>query len=372
MSLSRRQFLVGSIATGVSLFLPSAQLIAEEQGLSLLCSSCGDSQGQNYISGVDVHGHIHFMIPIPERAHDSVYVPRTRQVIFFGRSPSTTFYIVDVDNKALVKTIKADNGRHFYGHGVVNQEGIYLYTVENNYPQGKGCIGIYDMASGYKKIREFDSFGVGPHQLALLSDNKTMVVANGGLFAHPSQPKKIINQYNFNSSIAYIDAENGQLLHQYRSPDSRNSLRHMAIDYQDNVFIGAQSHSDDILPLVYSHSGENTLMPFHADEFIWLAHHHYTGSLTVIDDTLAVTSPRGGIISFWNTGDRSYLSKLNDSDVAGVIANVENNRNIFFASTGQGFLLDIDATNNIFRGKHHHPVAWDNHLSLVANVVTTS
>jgi hypothetical protein len=44
----------------------------------------------------------------------------------------------------------------------------------------------------YKRVGELSTHGVGPHQALLLSDNQTLVVANGGLLAAPSHAKKIL------------------------------------------------------------------------------------------------------------------------------------------------------------------------------------
>jgi hypothetical protein len=41
----------------------------------------------------------------------------------------------------------------------------------------EGVIGVYDARANYKRIDEFPTFGIGPHDLALLPDGKTLVVA---------------------------------------------------------------------------------------------------------------------------------------------------------------------------------------------------
>jgi hypothetical protein len=37
----------------------------------------------------------------------------------------------------------------------------------------------------YKQIGEFEAHGMEPHDIALLSDGRTMVIANGGIRTHP-------------------------------------------------------------------------------------------------------------------------------------------------------------------------------------------
>ncbi len=381
---SRRQFLLGSVAylsvaqANAYSFIPGKKLPTQ-----LLLSACTDNNNEHYIAASTIEGEFYYRIPIPERAHDSLYNVKNHHAVYFGRRPSQNIYIIDVINKSLVKTITASEYRHFYGHGVLDNTMQYLYVTENNYKEGKGCIGVYDVNEGYRKVNEFDSDGIGPHQLLLLPDNKTLVVANGGLLKHPSQSKKILNREGFNSCLSYIDTQTGKLLGRYHCAFPKNSLRHMAVNTEGKIFVGAQSYADDpTIPLVFSHQGENILTPFKAEEFIWQAHQQYTGSLAVNKNTLAVTSPRGNMISFWDINNNIFLSKNNHNDIAGLLAyyppttEASQSHTIkaqFFASTGQGFVLQMGTSSTSFssgtiiKQNHASEVAWDNHLFLATN-----
>ena len=46
-------------------------------------------------------------------------------------------------------------------------------------------IGVRDATDGYRQIGEFAAHGVEPHDIALLADGRTMVIANGGIRTHP-------------------------------------------------------------------------------------------------------------------------------------------------------------------------------------------
>lgn len=371
MKINRRNFLVGGLA-----FLPIASYglfdygsILSQEGLaikptSLLLSSVADKLGQNYLAALDEHGLLYYQLPIPERAHDSLYNRISNEAIYFGRSPSQSIYIVNIENKELAAVVNSASNRHFYGHGVIDKTCRYLYVVEKNTLTNKGCIGVYDTRDGYKKIDEFDSYGVGPHQIALLSDNKTVVVANGGLLK--DKDKNIINESSFQSSLAYIDTSNGVLIEAYPSEYKGNSLRHLTVDKDDGVFVGAQSYDDAVAPLVFSHQGEDQLVPFLAEEYIWQAHNRYTASLVVLNDQLIVSSPRGNVLTRWDITTGQFLSKHHYIDVAGLSLQTDPGASRLFVSTGQGRVIDFGGNKSQRANYYLKDIAWDNHLSLAA------
>lgn len=370
MKQDRRYFLMGGLfclplaVTGTYSFFQESSYKTLTSSSALLLSSVSDRRGQNYAAAVDQSGKMYYKLAIPERAHDSLYNTRKKEVIYFGRSPSTSIYIVDVLNKKMSKVLSADKNRHFCGHGVIDKTNRYLYIVENNTLLNQGCIGIYDAWDNYKKIDEISSYGVGPHQIALLSDDKTLVVANGGIVK--DRNNTIINQESFISSLAYISAQESKLLASYPSQFSGNSLRHLTVDGQDQVFVGAQSHSQYINPLVFSHKGEDHLEPFIAEDYIWQGHNNYTASLEVCDDKLVVSSPRGNSLSFWDKKNRRFLTKKSYLDVAGITVGGADSSELL-VSTGQGMLLTLNETqlNKRYRAKD---IAWDNHLSLAVRL----
>lgn len=373
MTLNRRSFLVSGLACLPLVAMGAYSLLGDQIHTSsvtpkyLLLSSVTDRQGRNYLAALNEVGEIYFQLPIPERAHDSLFNSTKNEAIYFGRSPSQSIYVVNVIDKKITIVIESAVNRHFYGHGVIDKTNSYLYVVEKNVITNMGCIGVYDVNDRYKKIDEIDSYGVDPHQISLLSDNKTLVVANGGLLKNRN--KNIINYDSFQSSLVYINSVNGTLIDSYSSEFSGNSLRHLTIDNDDRVFIGAQSYSDNINPLIFSHGGEDQLMPFVAEEYIWQIHKRYTASLAVNDNQLIVSSPRGGALTFWDKKEQHFMSKHNYNDVAGLSIQSANDASRLFVTTGQGRVMSVNmATDSVSKSVSHsyrlEDIAWDNHLSL--------
>lgn len=332
---------------------------------SLLLSSATDNYGHHYLAALTTSGDIYFKIPIPERAHDSFYNPITHEAVYFGRSPSRTIYIVDMIGKCLSTTVTAMSNRHFYGHGIMDKQHRYLYAVENDIKNSRGCIGIYDVAFKYKRVGELSTYGVGPHQALFLSDNQTLVVANGGLLAAPSQPKKNLNEDSFESSLVYIDSKTGELLDRYQTKYSQLSLRHLTRSGDDRIFVGAQSYRNTETPLIFSHASGEDLLPLNADDIIWKSHNRYTASLALSGSSLSVSSPRGNIVSFWNVETQAYLSMYHRRDIAGISMSSSSDNTQLFATTGDGLFIAIDSKNkHLQRNTITSDIAWDNHLSL--------
>src|SRR3546814_5410151 len=96
--------------------------------------------------------------------------------------------------------------------------GRWLYACENDYDNARGCIGIYDATAGYRREAELEAYAIGPHEMVLLSDGRTLAVANGGIQTHPARRREKLNIDTMQTSLAYIDAESGALLHDHPLP----------------------------------------------------------------------------------------------------------------------------------------------------------
>ncbi len=138
-------------------------------------------------------------------------------------------------------------GRHFFGHGVFTADGGRLYATENDYAAGRGVIGIYDVRDDFRRIGEWDSGGVGPHELVWTADGRSLAIANGGLDTTPDAGGRIdLNKADMEASLVLVDADGGGLLARHRlGPDlAQLSMRHLAVDATGAVWFGCQHFGD--------------------------------------------------------------------------------------------------------------------------------
>ena len=151
------------------------------------------------------------------------------------------------------------------------------------------------------------------------------------------------------------------MLGQWRPPHHQLSLRHLDVNAEGEVTVGAQFEGDpqQVLPLLFRHRGEESLQALAAAEPVWRQHNHYIASVASAGDSVIATSPRGGCISLWRQGQFVKLEQLND--VAG--AAFDNKRQAFITSNGRGQLVQFDQRGLSLTGRVAE-LRWDNHMEL--------
>ncbi len=376
-AINRRRFiqlsglvLSGSAGVGIGAAITAAPetLQPEVQDTSKwVLSACDDEQRQHWICGFQTHGNRAFRIPVMHRAHAVTVNPQRNQALYFARRPGTEIYVVDLMSGTLQQTVTSADGYHFFGHGFLSADGKYLFTSENAYDNGHGAIGVYD-TQNFQKLDSFHSGGIGPHQLALLADDKTLVVANGGILTHPNQPRKALNIAHMQSSLTYLDSQTGKVLADYQPQHPQMSIRHLDVSVTDQVIMGVQFQGEptEILPLVLSHQGEDKLQSMEADEAHWLGQSQYIASVAVSStDSLAVTAtPRGGNISLWNLQTKALIKRIDIRDVAGAVYDPQEKRFLLSNGLGEIYSLTSSSPNNLQSIFRNRQLSWDNHLAV--------
>lgn len=182
--MQRRDFI--KTLTAGTLLASAPSLFASKQKLSTILYSAGsDLEGNYNISACRVAGITKplFTVALPARAHGITVREAHNEIVVFARRPNDFMLVIDSLTGVIKQTIK--NDKPLFGHGVFTPDGKTLFTTENDFENKQGVIGVRNASDNYKKIAEFPSGGIGPHELHLLADGKTLVVANGGILTHP-------------------------------------------------------------------------------------------------------------------------------------------------------------------------------------------
>jgi hypothetical protein len=367
LMVNRRQCL--GLLAGCFVVRPATALLRPRTHLSRLVSCRDDGNGIHYLTLMDPATGRQSDIRLPSRGHGMAVHPDNRQVAVFARRPGDYLWVVDVVSSRVIYRITAPEGRHYYGHGVYSQRGMYLYASENHIDGGQGIIGIYDVSAGYQRIGEINSHGIGPHELCLLSDDNTLVVANGGVQTHPDTGRAKLNIPTMQPNLAYIDVHADKLYEYYQPPTDWHqlSIRHLSVNTHNQVGIAMQYEGPRSKhpPLVGLHQGEERLRLLSAPEMITPRMKNYCGSVRFSEsgNYFAVTSPRGGIVTFWSaTGE--YLDHIQIEDGCGVSASSGNG---FYISSGNGTLIEyepISKQRTTLTAKNNN-IHWDNHLTFI-------
>jgi hypothetical protein len=363
MVIDRRQILALMLA-GLA---GSATARGEALRQRLLVACRMDAAQTASVACFDSQGREVFATALPARGHDAAVNVQRREVAVFARRPGNWFAVIDSGTGSLRHTIHAAEGRHFYGHGVFSQDGRLLYATENNMASGEGVIGIYGAADGYRRVGEFASGGIGPHDIVLMPDGRRLAVANGGLRTHPDTGRETLNPDDMSPNLALIDLAAGRLIaiveldHMFR----RLSIRHLALRDDGLLAFGCQHEGDseDLPPLLgtLSSSGRLTLLDVPEDALARLD--NYVGSVSLDDsgNWLTATSPRGGTALIWNLERGALAASLMLPDVCGVAASGNES---FLLSSGNAGLKTAMADGSMTAAGGLGWI-WDNHtLSL--------
>ena len=212
MEIERRAAL-GLLAGGIagSLLPASVRSEAAAPDAPLYLSARAGTAGDDRASGFSADGARVFDLPLPGRGHSFAVHPDGSVAVHFARRPGRFALVLDLGQGTVARTVAAPDGRHFYGHGVFSPDARLLYATENDFVGERGVIGVYDAARGYARVGELPSHGIGPHEIALLSDGETLVVANGGIATHPDLPRVKLNLPTMAPSLCFVDRRSGAL-----------------------------------------------------------------------------------------------------------------------------------------------------------------
>lgn len=376
MTLSRRDF--GKSLLGLSLMpgVAVSSLMPAKQGNALssptlFASAAKGRDNQHWLQVVDSAGRQTAKLALPTRAHQVVAHPHRPWVAVVARRPGDYIKVFDYQEEVIRFDIQAKEGYHFYGHAVFSPDGKFLVTTENDIATGQGRLVVRAAENDFVEVADYPSYGIGPHQLTFLSDQQTLVVANGGILTHPDRGREKLNLDTMKPSLDYIDVKTGTLLEKrLLDPELHQlSIRHLAVNKADQVVVVMQYQGDkmDNPPLVATHRQGEKITLLAAPEAINRSMKQYCGSVS-IDATgcfAAVSSPRGDLVTIWDIEKGEYLSHFRCSDGCGIAPSADNG---FIVSAGTGRFYHYDlATQTVTKiALDISPsVAWDNHLTAI-------
>lgn len=318
-----------------------------------------ERSGDFALLGIDQDGQITFSVPLPARGHAGAGHPTRAEAVAFARRPGTFALVLDCVTGRVRHHLAPPEGRHFNGHGVFAAGGALLLTSEQRTTDSLGVIGAWDVTEGYRRIGEYASGGTGPHDIRLLQDGSTLVVANGGIATDPTDRSKL-NLPTMRPNLTYLDLA-GSIIEQVELEPQfhKNSIRHLAIGSEGLVAFAMQWEGapDVAPPLLGLHRRGTVPTLVKAPLGDELAMQGYAGSIAFSGDRreVAITSPRGGRLHrFSAEGD--FLGVVSRADVCGLASRPEG----YMASDGLGGLISVtpDGPNPLARFER----AWDNHL----------
>lgn len=381
-ALNRRQLLgLGAMVCAPGSAVFARDLSDKTHPHSLLLSAASDGDDHHWVVGLRLDGSgasTAFRQPVPERAHHITVNAAHGFYIVVARRPGTWLMLGDLATGKLHTELRVPADRHLFGHGVLSPDSALFYTTESDFNDMSGDSGRVvewrvqgeGASAALERLREFPSYGIGPHELLLHPNGDTLIIANGGIRTHPDRDRDNLNVATMQPSLTYIDRHSGALLEQHVMPPEfhQSGIRHLDVNAEGLVALGMQFEGEPFMevPLIATHRRGEALRLLLAPPELQPQMKQYVGSVRF--DTggryFAASCPKGNLISFWDALDGTLLHTTRARDGCGVCA-VEDG---FVFSTGTGRVAQIDLATNVITDLETDAdlatMFWDNHISL--------
>ncbi|MEM8589628.1 MAG: DUF1513 domain-containing protein [Pseudomonadota bacterium] len=366
MSLSRRAFL----STAAAASLPLRPSLGSESDTAGWYMSGGADAGMTHHAAViDDAGRTRLAHELPARGHAAAVSPDGRTAVLCARRAGRFVTVINMPTLSAVHEIAAQPDRHFYGHACFSADGAVLFTTENAFDSGDGRIGVYDAVNGYRRIGEWRSHGIGPHELVLHPDGRTLVVANGGILTHPDTGREPLNLATMAPNLALIDSQTGDLAHRIEMPQTLSLLssRHLSVSRDGTVAVVMQYQGDESAtpPLIALVNDRNGLEFLNAPDPVQTAMANYCGSVAFDrgGGCFGVSSPRGNLFTFWQTDGR-FRTSVSITDGCGIAPGSAAGTFVLSSGTGGLWRFYLETGHLQPLAGPIAPIAhWDNHLT---------
>ena len=346
----------------------------------LLLSAASDADDRHWVVGVRWRGteiETLFREELPERAHHIAVNEALDCYVVVARRPGTWLQLGTLSTGRLHDEVRVPADRHVFGHGVFSADGKRFYTTESAFDNMTGDSGLVvewqvegsGATTALRRLREFSTRGVGPHELSLHPDGDTLIVANGGIRTHPDSARENLNPDTMLPSLVYLDRHDGALLEQRFLPEEYHqaSIRHLDVNAAGLVALVMQFEGEPFLqvPLVATHIRGETLRLLLAPPELQSQIKQYVGSVRFDQGGryFAASCPRGNLLTFWDAESGELIDSRRARDGCGLCAVADG----FVFSTGTGRLGHVDLAAGTVNDFSVPPALehlfWDNHMS---------
>ena len=319
-------------------------------------------EDQFVLHGLSAAGESLFQLPLPARGHAACAHPVRAEAVGFARRPGIFALVIHCADGTVAHRLTPPDGHQFNGHGAFSVDGSVLMTSEVVAETSEGRVGLWDGAS-YRRIGEWATGGIGPHDMKLLSDGR-LAVANGGIRTDPKDRSKL-NLGAMRPNLAVLDKEGGIADLLELAPDLwPNSIRHLALAADGTLAFAMQWEGDatETVPLLglWRPGAAPTLCDARAEEASVMQ--GYAGSVAFSGDQtrVAITSPKGGAVMIFD-GAGAPVATHRRADLCGLASGAGAG---FIATDGQGAVWSCADAGLELAARHE--VKWDNHLIRIA------
>lgn len=360
---TRRDVLNAALVIGAASMLPWALPLRAATGKPRYLSAVDDVHAKHYVrictdavAGID--------LPAAHRGHGGCQRPGRAEAVIFDRRPGRQFHVLLLDSPQVGATIDAEAEHHFFGHGAFSRDGQFLYATANHIPTGQGMICVYDASRGYRFTVAFPVGGMDPHEIRLMPDGESLVIAMGGIHTDPDYERIKLNLDTMQPAVVLMNRHNGTILQRHTPSNHQLSAHHLDVAPDGTVVVGYQYEGPDwenppLIGVLNSQAGRYEEVAF--DDVDLRQLRNYVASVAVNARTglAAITAPRGNLVALFDYRTHRLERLVSVADVAGVVAEDVG----FVVSSGHGGLYRVDRDRDQATLLGSLDQRWDNHLT---------
>lgn len=237
---------------------------------------------------------------LPARAH--AVMPETAgTLLVVARRPGEWLLRIGRDGRERQR-VWVETDRVLNGHAGRSRDGRWVYTTETDLADAQGLVGVRD-ARSLEKVAEWRTQGKDPH--ALLPDAEGhWMVANGGIPTVPETGRTKRHLDRMDASLVRLHRDTGEMLGQWRLPDPRLSLRHLAWNSSGTLGVALQGEQQDAqaraeCPVLAWFDGQSLQVAPQPEGAVLAG---YGGDLAALGDAWMVSCPRADGVAVWRAG----------------------------------------------------------------------
>lgn len=243
MKLSRRQFVLQGGALALSFAVPWSCKAATNSGPPSLLAAWQLPTGAYQAGVLTPDFVIEQAVNLPTRPHGLMHL-HGHEYLVVARRPGDWLLRLNIQTGGTARLWQEED-RHLNGHSALH--GDLLFTTETDVLTGQGLLGVRHSKT-FERIDVWPTLGHDPHEMLVLPggllglEEPFLLVANGGIQTHADMGRAQLNPLSMDSSVVAMSPQTGKVLKQWTLPDSRLSLRHMALHPSGVVGIAMQAH----------------------------------------------------------------------------------------------------------------------------------
>lgn len=327
-------------------------------------SAADGEDGSHHLAGIRHDGSEHFLLPVSERCHGGCLRPHQPQAVLFARRPGRHFHVIDARQHTPLASIDAGKGYHFYGHGVFDPSGRWLYVTANRLSDSMGLVRVYDAEANYAHCEDFSLDGIGPHELVLMPDGETLAVALGGIKTHPDSGRIKLNLSDMAPALLMMDRRGGEITARHQPSHHQLSCRHLDVAADGSLVAGYQFQGpvwETGHPLLAHLTPQGKFEEIALPAALQSKLGQYTASIAMSQrqPITLVTAPRGGCVVLLDHTSGDVIASPALDDAAG--ARCDGNGG-FIVTTGNGGVYQLSGNGELAEVSRL-AVRWDNHLA---------